>query len=109
MGFSLKSNPSLRKKLKGIELSLENKLSEKLKEIANELDVSMTKLALAWCLLNKNVSTVILGASKIEQLEENLASVEVLTLLTEETQEKIQSILNSADTEAGDPAEDGVE
>ena len=82
---------------------------KKLKEIADELDVSMTKLALAWCLLNKNVSTIILGASKIEQLEENLSSTEVLALLTEEIQEKILSILNIVDTEAGDPAEDGVE
>ena len=49
----------------------------------------MSKLAIAWCLLNKNVSTVILGASKIEQLEENLKSVEVLPLLDETIQKEL--------------------
>ena len=51
--------------------------------IAKKLNVSMSKLAIAWCLLNENVSTVILGASKIEQLEENLKSTELLPLLDE--------------------------
>ena len=57
--------------------------------IAKKLNVSMSKLAIAWCLLNKNVSTVILGASKIEQLEENLKSVEVLPLLDESIQKEL--------------------
>ena len=52
--------------------------------IADELGTSLSKLAIAWCLLNPNVSTVILGASKVEQLEENLGALEVLPLLTEE-------------------------
>ena len=77
--------------------------------IAEELATSMTKLALAWCLLNPNVSTIILGASKIDQLKENLACVEVVPLLTEEIQNKIQSILKNFETEAGDPADDGVD
>jgi len=49
----------------------------------------MSKLAIAWCLLNKNVSTVILGASKIEQLEENLKSTELLPLLDEGIQKEL--------------------
>ena len=44
----------------------------KLAPIAEKLNIRMSKLAIAWCLLNKNVSTVILGASKIDQLKENL-------------------------------------
>ena len=60
--------------------------------IAEELGVSLSKLAISWCLLNPNVSTVILGASRIEQLAENLAAVEVLPLLTEEIQAKLRSI-----------------
>ncbi len=40
--------------------------------IAEELGTNLTKLAIAWCLLNDNVSTVILGASKPEQLKENI-------------------------------------
>jgi aryl-alcohol dehydrogenase-like predicted oxidoreductase len=52
----------------------------------------MSNLAIAWCLLNKNVSTVILGASKLEQLEENLKSSEVIDLLDEEIQKELLSI-----------------
>ncbi|MEP5765555.1 MAG: aldo/keto reductase [Halieaceae bacterium] len=60
--------------------------------IAEELGTTPSKLAIAWCLLNKNVSTVILGASRVEQLEENLAATEVLPLLTEEIQAKLAAI-----------------
>ena len=60
--------------------------------IAEKLNVSMSKLAIAWCLLNKNVSTVILGASKLKQLEENLKSSEVVGLLDEEIQRELLSI-----------------
>jgi voltage-dependent potassium channel beta subunit len=64
----------------------------KLIPIAQELGTSLSKLAIAWCLLNPNVSTVILGASRIEQLEENLSAREVLPLLTEEIQKRILAI-----------------
>ncbi|MFL2697733.1 MAG: potassium channel beta subunit family protein [Gammaproteobacteria bacterium] len=60
--------------------------------IAEEIGTSLTKLSIAWCLLNKNVSTVILGASKAGQLKENLESLEVLPLLTDEIQKKLSSI-----------------
>jgi len=60
--------------------------------IAEKLNVSMSKLAIAWCLLNKNVSTVILGASKLTQLEENLKSSEVVGLLDEDIQKELLSI-----------------
>jgi voltage-dependent potassium channel beta subunit len=60
--------------------------------IAEKLNVSMSNLAIAWCLLNKNVSTVILGASKLGQLEENLRSMEVLPLLDESIQEELKSV-----------------
>ena len=60
--------------------------------IAEEMEVKLSNLAIAWCLLNENVSTVILGASKVEQLEENLKSVEVLPLLNQEVINKLSSI-----------------
>ena len=60
--------------------------------IAEELGTSLSKLAIAWCLLNPNVSTVILGASRIEQLEENLKAVEVLPLLTDEVRARLDAI-----------------
>ena len=46
--------------------------------IAAELGVSQAQLALAWCLANPHVSTVLLGASRREQLEQNLAALELV-------------------------------
>ncbi|MBC8011133.1 MAG: aldo/keto reductase [Burkholderiales bacterium] len=53
-----------------------------LAEIARELDTTLPRLAVAWCLANPRVSTVILGASKPAQLQENLGALEVLPRLT---------------------------
>lgn len=55
-----------------IENPNRRKSMEKLNEISKNSGISMTHLALGWCALNKNVSTVILGASRLEQLQENL-------------------------------------
>lgn len=64
----------------------------RLVEIAQSLDTSLSRLAIAWCLLNENVSSVILGASKVEQLEENLLAVDALPLLTEDVQAQLAAI-----------------
>ena len=64
----------------------------KLVPIAEELGISLSRLAIAWCLLNPNVSTAILGASNIEQLRDNLTAAEVVPLLTEEVQVKIANV-----------------
>lgn len=64
-----------------------------LNDLANELGVSLTNLSIAWCLKNPNVSSVILGATKVEQLSENLKSLEVLPKLTEEVLTKIEGIM----------------
>ncbi|MDA8961854.1 aldo/keto reductase [Congregibacter sp.] len=52
--------------------------------IAQALGVTPAQLAIAWCLLNPKVSTVILGASRVAQLEENLAAIEVVHSMDEE-------------------------
>ncbi|MFC2185882.1 potassium channel beta subunit family protein [Peijinzhouia sedimentorum] len=62
---------------------------------AKEIGISMANLAIAWCLKNPNVSTVILGASKLSQLEENLKSLDVLPKLTDEVITKIEEILDN--------------
>jgi voltage-dependent potassium channel beta subunit len=67
----------------------------KLTAFAKEIGVTMPLLALAWCLKNENVSTVILGASKTSQLEENFKAFEAKEKLTEEVMEKIESILQN--------------
>ncbi len=67
----------------------------KLAKLADELDTSMAKLAIAWCLKNPNVSTVITGASKVEQVRENMAALEVVPKLTDEVMETIEGILQN--------------
>ena len=71
---------------------------EKVKQVnslAQELDVSLTNLSIAWCLKNPNVSSVILGATKTDQLEENLKSLDVLPLLTEEVMAYIDDVMKN--------------
>lgn len=58
-----------------------------------ELQCSMAQLALAWCVKNPNVSTVLLGATKPEQLEENLGAIGVARKMTADHMEAIESIL----------------
>jgi len=67
----------------------------KFQEVADELKVEMAPLALAFLLKNKNVSSVITGASKPEQLEKNIKAYEVLELLTDEIIEKIEKIFDN--------------
>jgi len=64
----------------------------KLLPIALELGTSLPKLAIAWCLHNPNVSTVILGASRLEQLQENLKALEARPLLTDETLAQLNAV-----------------
>jgi len=71
---------------------------KKLAKLCDELGVNMPLLALAWCLKNPNVSTVITGASKQKHLKENLKALEVVSLLTEEVMEKIEGILGNKPT-----------
>lgn len=66
-----------------------------LQELANSLGVSLAKLSIAWCLKNPNVSTVILGASKVPQLQENLQVLEALPLLTDEVIAKIEEVVKT--------------
>lgn len=67
--------------------------SEKLAEVAKDLDLPQARLALAWCLKNPKVSTVITGASRPEQVEENVKASEDVDLLTGEVMERIEKIL----------------
>ena len=57
--------------------------------------MSLTHLAIAWCLKNPQVSTVILGASRLSQLEDNLKSLEVIERLTPEVMDKIEAIVDN--------------
>ncbi len=84
---SVLKDPKAKKKLSAVT---------KLAAIAEGLGTSLPCLAIAWCLKNPRVSTVILGASKVEQLTENLKSLEVAERLTPQLVRKIETISGSA-------------
>lgn len=63
--------------------------------IADELGCALSQLALAWCLKNPNVSSVITGASKPEQVEENMKAMAVVERLTSDVMARIDTILDN--------------
>jgi len=63
--------------------------------IAEELGGTMAQLALAWCLANDDVSTVITGASRPQQVVENMKAMEMFEKLTPEVLERIEEILDN--------------
>jgi voltage-dependent potassium channel beta subunit len=66
---------------------------KQLAPIATELDCTVAQMALAWCLLNPNVSTVITGASRPEQVHENMKALNVVAKLTPEVLARIETLL----------------
>jgi voltage-dependent potassium channel beta subunit len=69
---------------------VKNEIVGKLDAIAKELGETVGTLALAWVLKNPNVSTVITGSSRIEQLHENLKAAELAKRITPEIQQRIE-------------------
>ncbi len=67
--------------------------TEKLKKVANKAGISLSRLAIAWCLKNPHVSTVITGASCPEQVVENMKAMEDVKLLTKDVLTEIESIV----------------
>jgi voltage-dependent potassium channel beta subunit len=63
--------------------------------VADQLDTNMARLGLAWCLKNPNVSTVITGASKVEQVHDNLAALELVEKLDDGVMAEIEKILGN--------------
>ncbi|KAL1636139.1 hypothetical protein SLS58_009988 [Diplodia intermedia] len=68
---------------------------KKLTAVAERLGGSTTQLALAWAAKNPNVSTVILGATKVEQIHDNCKALKLLDKLTPEVMEEIETILDN--------------
>lgn len=68
---------------------------EALDKFAQKLNIPLTNLALGWCLKNENVSTVILGASKIEQLSQNLNTLNYMELINEDVMGEVDKILQN--------------
>jgi voltage-dependent potassium channel beta subunit len=63
---------------------------QKLASIAGELNCSLAQLSLAWCAKNPNVSSVITGASRPQQVEENLGALKVMPTLTPEIMKRMK-------------------
>lgn len=64
-------------------------------ELADKLGVKLSQLALAWCLKNENVSSVITGASRPEQIVDNVESLKLLAKLTPEVMSQIDEYLGN--------------
>ncbi|NIM19124.1 MAG: voltage-dependent potassium channel subunit beta [Candidatus Latescibacteria bacterium] len=85
----------LREELVG-ETAAENREKvRQLKSIAEEVGCTRAQLALAWCLANPNVSTVITGASRLEQVKENMAALDVVAKLTPDVIGSIEELLDN--------------
>jgi len=66
-----------------------------LTDLSKQLGVSMASLSIAWCIKNPHVTSAILGATKKEQLLDNLKSIEVMGRLTPDVLEKIENIMQT--------------
>ena len=64
-----------------------------LQPIASDLGGTMSQLALAWCVKNPNVSTVITGASRATQVRENMKALDLVPRLTDEIMGRINAVL----------------
>lgn len=91
--FNVTGYEWLRDKYETDEGKLKIEKASRLAALAGELGIKPAQLAIAWCLKNPNVSSVILGASRREQLEDNLGAMDALAKLTPEILEKIESIV----------------
>jgi voltage-dependent potassium channel beta subunit len=68
---------------------------KQLGKLADEVGVPLPKMAIAWCLKNPNVSTVITGASRVEQIRENLKALDVVEKMTPDVMNRIEDILSN--------------
>ena len=70
-----------------------NEVVGSLEKVAKQLDCALAQLAIAWCARNPRVSTVITGASRVSQVQENLRAVEVIPKLTPAVMEAIDALV----------------
>ncbi len=85
----------LKENITGTEAQWKHEKIKQLKVVADDLGTTLNRLSIAWVLKNPNVSTAILGASKTEQLTDNLKSLEVMPLLTNEVMDRIDNIIGN--------------
>ena len=93
--MSLKGYEWLKERMSNEEAKKQMETVKALAGVASDLGTNLPRLALAWCLRNPHVSTVITGASRVEQLEDNLGALEIVPKLTPEVLEKIEGLLGN--------------
>ncbi len=96
--MSLPDYKFLRDNLESKEGANNIKKIVRLSKISDKLGITMAQLSIAWCLKNKNVSTVILGATSTKQLDENLKAAEYKDLLNNKIMANIENILKNKPT-----------
>ncbi len=85
----------LRERFQSDEAKAQLEKVGQLAGVAEDLGCSTAQLALAWCLKNPDVSTVITGASKAEQVAQNMEALEVVDKLSDEVMNRIEEILDN--------------
>jgi voltage-dependent potassium channel beta subunit len=85
----------LKERFKSDEAQQQIVKVKELAKIADELSTNLPRLAIAWCLKNPKVSTVITGASRLEQVLDNLEALELVTQLDADVTEQIEQILDN--------------
>ena len=93
--ISVKGYEWLRQSFEGEEFQRKIETVKKLGFLAQELDLTLPRIALAWCLKNPNVDTVITGASRLEQLTENMHAAEDVAKLTPDVMKEIEQVLKN--------------
>ncbi len=93
--MSLPDYQWLRERVESEEGQANVRKAVELEGIAQELGVPLAQMAIAWCLKNPNVSTVILGTSNARQLAQNLASLDLVPRMTDDVMEKIEAVLGN--------------
>jgi aryl-alcohol dehydrogenase-like predicted oxidoreductase len=73
-----------------------NAAVRQLLDLARELDCTPAQLAIAWCARNPHVSSVITGATSVQQVEENLQALALLPKLTDSVRQRIDAIVQEA-------------
>uniref|UniRef100_UPI00358FD574 voltage-gated potassium channel subunit beta-2-like n=1 Tax=Myxine glutinosa TaxID=7769 RepID=UPI00358FD574 len=92
---SLKGYQWLKEKVLSEEGKRQQGRLKELQSITERLECTMSQLAIAWCLHNEGVSSVLLGATKVEQLIENLGAIQVLPKLTAALVAEMDNILGN--------------
>ena len=91
---SLKNYKFIKDNFESDEFSERHDIVKKLKELSEEIEVPLVNISLCWCLKNKNVSTVILGASKTSQLKQNLKTLSYMDKIDNSVLKRIEEIIS---------------